>query len=173
MFTSPPDPATPLAPWILETQVTRVRKKSRRTLTLGVHAVRHTFLAEAGEYTDPVTLQYVAGHDNIKNIKTTMRYVHPREDAVEKLFRRLGDLSRPETRVGCKRSAQNPVQSRMPSDADPAKLLTAWQLQCAEVVELADTPSDAIALVILYKLLILQLLPFASITSSEPPKDGQ
>jgi len=31
----------------------------------------------------------------------------------------------------------------------------------AEVVELADTPSDAIALAILYKLLILQLLLFA------------
>jgi hypothetical protein len=41
------------------------------------------------------------------------------------------------------------------------------------VVELADTPSDAITLAILYKLLILQLLPFASITSGEPPKDGR
>jgi len=35
----------------------------------------------------------------------------------------------------------------------------------AEVVELADTPSDAITLAILYKLLILQLLPFISIAS--------
>jgi hypothetical protein len=43
----------------------------------------------------------------------------------------------------------------------------------AEVVELADTPSDAITLAILCKLLILQLLPFALVTSSEPPKDGQ
>jgi hypothetical protein len=41
------------------------------------------------------------------------------------------------------------------------------------VVELADTPSDAITLAILCKLLILQVLPFASITSKEPPKDGQ
>jgi hypothetical protein len=41
------------------------------------------------------------------------------------------------------------------------------------VVELADTPSNVITLAILYKLLILQLLPFASITSSEPPEDGQ
>ena len=61
----------------------------------------------------------------------------------------------------------------MPSDADLAKLLNICNLQPAEVVELADTPSDAIALAILYKLLILQLLPFASVTSSEPPKDGQ
>jgi hypothetical protein len=29
----------------------------------------------------------------------------------------------------------------LPSDADLAKLLSAWQLQRAEVVELADTPS--------------------------------
>ena len=36
----------------------------------------------------PLTLQYVAGHDNIK---TTMRYTHPREAAVHKLFRRLAD----------------------------------------------------------------------------------
>jgi hypothetical protein len=37
----------------------------------------------------------------------------------------------------------------------------------------ADTPSDAISLTILCKLLILQLLPFASITSTELHKDGQ
>ena len=98
-------------------------------------------MTEAGEYTDhtdPFTLQYVAGHDNIK---TTMRYVHPREDAVEKLFVRLGNLPRPETRVECKRSVQNPVQLDTSSDADLAKILSTWQLQRAEVVELADTPS--------------------------------
>jgi hypothetical protein len=32
-----------------------------------VHGPRHTFLTEAGELTDPLTLQYVAGHDNIKD----------------------------------------------------------------------------------------------------------
>ena len=138
VFTSPQDRRTPLAPWILETQMTRVRKKISTHPDAGLHALRHTFLTEAGEYTDPFTLQYVAGHDNIK---TTMRYVHPREDAVEKLFARLGNLPRPETRVECKRSVQNPVQSGLPSDADLAKVLSAWQLQCAEVVELADTPS--------------------------------
>jgi hypothetical protein len=41
------------------------------------------------------------------------------------------------------------------------------------VVELADTPSDAITLAILYKLLILQLLPFALIPSIDPPRNGQ
>ena len=138
VFTSPQDRRTPLAPWILESQMTRVRKKISTHPDAGLHALRHTFLTEAGEYTDPFTLQYVAGHDNIK---TTMRYVHPREDAVEKLFARLGNLPRPETRVECKRSVQNPVQSGLPSDADLGKILSAWQLQRAEVVELADTPS--------------------------------
>ena len=52
----------------------------------------HTFLTEAGEHTDPFTLQYVAGHDTIK---TTMRYVHPQEETVRKLFERLGALERP------------------------------------------------------------------------------
>jgi hypothetical protein len=138
VFTASQDPAKPLAPWTLEAQIARVRKKIKTHADAGLHALRHTFLTEAGEYTDPFTLQYVAGHDNIK---TTMRYVHPREDAVEKLFARLGNLPRPEARVECQRSVQNPVQSEMPSDTDFAKLLTTSNLIPAEVVELADTPS--------------------------------
>jgi hypothetical protein len=55
-------------------------------------ALRHTFLTEAGEHTDPFTLQYVAGHDNIE---TTMRYVHPRAEAVERQFECLADLGAP------------------------------------------------------------------------------
>jgi hypothetical protein len=170
VFTAPQDPAKPLAPWTLEAEIARVRKKIKTHADAGLHAIRHTFLTEAGEYTDPFTLQYVAGHDNIK---TTMRYVHPREDAVEKLFARLGNLPRPESRVECQRSVQNAVQSERISAADLAKILSACSLQCAEVVELADTPSEAITLAILYKLLILQLLPFTSITSNEPLKEGQ
>jgi len=103
--------------------------------------MRHTFLTEAGEYTDhtdPFTLQYVAGHDNIK---TTMRYVHPREAAVHKLFARLADLPRAEESIACKKSVQNPVQLKIPSAADVAKLLITCNVQRAEVVELADTPS--------------------------------
>jgi hypothetical protein len=45
--------------------------------------------------------------------------------------------------------------------------------QRAEVVELADTPSTRIALEILYKLLIIKLLPFASITSGNVLRNGQ
>jgi hypothetical protein len=70
-----------------------------------------------------------------------MRYVHPREHAVEKLFRRLGELVRPEIRVECKGSVQNQVQSELLPERDLAKILSAWQLPRAEVVELADTPS--------------------------------
>jgi len=43
----------------------------------------------------------------------------------------------------------------------------------AEVVELADTPSDHIKLFILHKLLIMNLLPFTSTTSIDPPRNGQ
>jgi integrase len=138
VFTSPQDPAKPLGPWVLEEQMAQLRKKIKTHADAGLHALRLTFLTEAGEYTDPFTLQYVAGHDNIK---TTMRYVHPREEAVEKLFVRLGNLERPEGRVECKRSVQNPVQSERPSDTDLSKLLIASNLMPAEVVELADTPS--------------------------------
>ena len=138
VFTSPRDPTKPLGPWVLEEQIARLRKKIKTHPDAGLHALRHTFLTEAGEYTDPFTLQYVAGHDNIK---TTMRYVHPREEAVEKLFVRLGNLERAERGVECKGSVQNPVQSEIPSPTDFAKLLNTCNLQSAEVVELADTPS--------------------------------
>jgi hypothetical protein len=56
-------------------------------------------------------------------------------------WRGWGTCGRPETRVKCKRSAQNAVQWELPSDADLAKILSACELHRAEVVELADTPS--------------------------------
>jgi integrase len=75
-------------------QMTELRKNVPVTHSdAGLHTLRHTFLTDAGEHTDPFTLQYVAGHDNIK---ATMRYVHPQAEAVEKLFVRLGDLKRSE-----------------------------------------------------------------------------
>ena len=54
--------------------------------------------------TDPFTLQYVAGHDSIK---TTMRYVHPQEDRVEKLFIRLAAGSEVQVPVGLPRKPQS------------------------------------------------------------------
>ena len=91
VLTHPGDPTKPLGAWVLETQIGALRKKIHPHPDAGLHALRHTFLTEAGEYTDPFTLQYVAGHDNIK---TTMRYVHTQANAVQKLFVRLANLDR-------------------------------------------------------------------------------
>ena len=104
MFSSPQDPGKPLGPWVLEEQMAQLPKKIKTPADAGLHTLRHTFLTEAEEYTDSFTLQYVAGHDNIR---TKMRYVHPREEALEKLFARLGNLKRPKARVECKRSAKS------------------------------------------------------------------
>jgi integrase len=82
----PSKPTKPLPPWVLEDEIERVRAKIETHPDAGLHTLRHTFLTEAAEYTDPFTLQYVAGH---RNIKTTMRYVHPQANAVDKLFGRL------------------------------------------------------------------------------------
>ena len=103
---------------------------------------RHTFLTEAGEHTDPFTLQYVAGHDNIK---TTMRYVHPRAEAVGKLFERLADLGPGHEDGQVSACGTNRPQKRphtgTAADQQIAKSIDLSSLQRAEVVELADTPS--------------------------------
>src|SRR5215472_13569430 len=136
VFTNPRDPRKPLGGWVLEDQMGRLRARIRPHADAGLHALRHTFLTEAGEYTDPFTLQYVAGHDTIK---TTMRYVHPQEETVRKLFRRLGGLERPSGwNAG---SVQRSVQSHTIVPEHSAKSLVPSSLQRAEVVELADTPS--------------------------------
>lgn len=105
-------------------------------------AHRSSTLTEAGQHTDPFTLQYVAGHDNIK---TTMRYVHPQAEAVGRLFERLGGLEPREagvrTRPDGTGSAQKPAHSLSASEQQVAKSFEISSLQPAEVVELADTPS--------------------------------
>ncbi len=136
VFTNPRDPTKPLGGWVLEVQMGRLRSRLHPHSDAGLHALRHTFLTEAGEYTDPFTLQYVAGHDTIK---TTMRYVHPREETVRKLFVRLSGLLRPEGE--CVGSVQNRVQWDSGFSRYGAKSLMEKGLQYAEVVELADTPS--------------------------------
>jgi hypothetical protein len=58
------------------------------------------------------------------------------------MFERPADLQRAAQRVVVQESRfQNPVQLKMPSPDEPVKLLIASNLQSAEVVELADTPS--------------------------------
>jgi hypothetical protein len=80
--------------------------------------LRHTFLTEAGEHTDPFTLQYVAGHDNIK---TTMRYVHPQANAVQKLFARLAALEH--RKLAAERSMQK-VVGKMNTPGRPSQSLS-------------------------------------------------
>ncbi len=75
VFSQPRHPDQKLQPWVLESEMGRLREKlARDKIKLdpdaGLHTLRHTFLTEAGEHTDAFTLQYIAGHDTIK---TTMR----------------------------------------------------------------------------------------------------
>jgi hypothetical protein len=60
----------------------------------------------------------------------------------------------------------------MPPGIGPARLLSLWQLHSAEVVELADTPSIALSLLILSKFLIAALLSFTPISYADPLENG-
>ena len=159
VFTNPRDPRKPLGGWVLEVQMGRLRRRLAPHPDAGLHALRHTFLTEAGEYTDPFTLQYVAGHDTIK---TTMRYVHPREETVRKLFQRLGGLE--QARGGEAGSVQPPVQPDSLLPEHRAKSFIKGMLQRAEVVELADTPSTTANLDVYGNLLTTKHIPFSSFT---------
>lgn len=59
--------------------------------------MRRVFLTKPGEYTDPFTLQDVAGHDNIK---TSMRCVHPQGNAVHIFFAYLVEIDREDAVAG-------------------------------------------------------------------------
>ena len=88
VFTALRDPKKPLDANELSRQVKDVKLKGGFHHDAGLHALRHTFLTEMGELTDPYTLQRIAGHSTIT---TTMRYVHPQKQAMESAFRRLFD----------------------------------------------------------------------------------
>jgi integrase len=97
VFSQPRHPDRKLEPWVLESEMGRLREKLARDKIkidpdAGLHTLRHTFLTEAGEYTDAFTLQYIAGHDTIK---TTMRYVHPRAESVSRAFGRINRKKKP------------------------------------------------------------------------------
>jgi integrase len=80
--------------------VAQLRKRIKTHPNAGLHALRHTFPTKGGQHTAPFTLQYVAGHDNIK---TTIRYVHPREEAVQNCLLALAILidRRQTLKLGC------------------------------------------------------------------------
>jgi integrase/recombinase XerD len=92
VFSRPRHPDKKLEPWVLESQMARLRDKIKIDPDVGLHTLRHTFLTEAGEDTDAFTLQYIAGHDTIK---TTMCYVHPRAESVSRAFGRINRRKKP------------------------------------------------------------------------------
>lgn len=97
VFSQPRHRDLKLEPWVLESEMGRLREKLARDKIridsdAGLHTLRHTFLTEAGEYTDAFTLQYIAGHDTIK---TTMRYVHPWAESVSRAFGRINRKKKP------------------------------------------------------------------------------
>jgi len=117
---SPRHPDQKLQPWVLESEMGRLREKLARDKIMvdpdaGLHTLRHTFLTEAGEYTDAFTLQYIAGHDTIK---TTMRYVHPRAESVSRAFGRISEEEAGTVGVGrgCERCIQKRIQSSRGED---------------------------------------------------------
>ena len=97
VFSQPKHPGQKLQPWVLESEMGRLREKLARDkikvdLDAELHTLRHTFLTEAGEHRDAFTLQYIAGHDTIK---TTMRDVHPRAESVSRAFGRINQKKKP------------------------------------------------------------------------------
>ena len=64
VFSHPRNPNRKLQPWVLESQMGRLRGKIQIDPDAGIHTLRHTFLTEAGEDTDALTLQDIAGQDN-------------------------------------------------------------------------------------------------------------
>lgn len=86
IFTTQGNSQTPLTSHALGGQASRMKEKGGFHEDAGLHTLRHTFLTEMGELTDPFTLQRIAGHSDIK---TTMRYVHPQKRAMESAFKKL------------------------------------------------------------------------------------
>jgi integrase len=80
VLTSPQSPGKAMSPNTIEDQIRRIRSSLELPKDSGLHALRHTFLTEAGKLTQNVkALQLLAGHSNIA---TTMKYIHPEESDV-------------------------------------------------------------------------------------------
>jgi hypothetical protein len=52
VFSQPNHPAKNLEPWVLESQMGRLRDKIKTDPDAGLRSLGHTFFTEAGEYTD-------------------------------------------------------------------------------------------------------------------------
>jgi hypothetical protein len=84
----------------------------------------------------PFTLRYVAGHDNIE---TAMRYVDPRSLRFTSSFSGRPASRGPRSLSGARNRCKTRCRGKYPWWT--VRLLITSNLQTAEVVELADTPS--------------------------------
>jgi hypothetical protein len=85
VFTSLHDHSVPLSVNTFADQHRTIMETCSFHPDAGLHALRHTFLTEAGRHTQNVrALQKLAGHSKIE---TTMRYVHPDDAGVLEIAR--------------------------------------------------------------------------------------
>ena len=85
VFTGLHDHSAPLSVNTFADQHRTIMETCRFHPDAGLHALRHTFLTEAGRHTQNVrALQKLAGHSKIE---TTMRYVHPDDADVLEIAR--------------------------------------------------------------------------------------
>jgi integrase len=81
VFSALEDRTQPLSVNTLADQHRRVAATGEFDPSAGLHALRHTFLTEAGRYTQNVkALQRLAGHSRVE---TTMHYIHPTQTDVD------------------------------------------------------------------------------------------
>jgi integrase len=87
VFTGLHDHSQPLSANTLADQHRGVMEMCSFHPDAGLHALRHTFLTEAGRHTQNVrALQRLAGHSRIE---TTMRYVHPDQEDLLEIMERV------------------------------------------------------------------------------------
>ena len=92
VFTSPHDHCQPLSANTLADQHRAIMHTCSFHPDAGLHALRHTFLTEAGRHTQNVrALQKLAGHTRIE---TTMRYIHPDQEDVVEIAARVQEARR-------------------------------------------------------------------------------
>ena len=94
VFTCLEDHSQPLSRNTLADQHRRVMKTCDFHPDSGLHALRHTFLTEAGRHTQNVrVLQKLAGHSRIE---TTMKYIHPDQDDAFAIAANVQQARKPE-----------------------------------------------------------------------------
>jgi integrase len=97
VFTSLHDHTQPLSFNTLANQHRDIKGTRSFHPDAGLHALRHTFLTEAGRHTQNVrALQKLAGHSRIQ---TTMRYVHPDESDMIAIARAVQQARASRSRV--------------------------------------------------------------------------